>query len=177
MTVNPRVSRFQQRSIPILLCVISWWLAIATVLPGCTLSRTERLALGQKEDAFRAMISTPVEPDIHLLTEARRYHYEDWIGLWVENKTNYTIRFKDQSLGLQAYQYEDKEKSWHIVLTPGEIIDPDPVIVTPGPRSALPVSSIPVKWIKASGTIRLVITGVTDQGQPFAAYKDIEIVD
>ena len=38
-------------------------------------------------------------------------------------------------------------------------------------------SLIPVKRIRASGNLRLVITGVTDQGQLFVTYKDIEIID
>ena len=31
--------------------------------------------------------------------------------------------------------------------------------------------------VPTSGNLRLVITGVTDQGQPFVAYKDVEIID
>jgi hypothetical protein len=156
---------------------VVWLLAIMLVTSGCHLS-TGLPSLSQlAEDAFKATIGIPVEPQVRLLTEKDRYQREDWIGVWVENKTNHVLWFTDQALGLRAYQYDEQKASWHSVDLGSKLANPRMTSVTPGPRSPLPSDSVPVKDIRASGRIRLVITGATDQGQLFIAYKDIEIVD
>jgi hypothetical protein len=127
--------------------------------------------------AFQKAIQTPVNPAIHLLTEKKLYHRKDEIGIWVENGSNRVLFFNDQSLGLKAYQYDQQQETWRLIDLGFTLGDPHATTVNPGPRTPLPSISIPVEWIKASGPLRLVITGTTDQGQPFAAYKDIEILD
>jgi hypothetical protein len=154
-----------------------WLLATVLSTSGCSLSRKPDSTSPQADELFQRTIELPIEPRIYLFSEKNEYRREDWIGIWVENRINHTLRFKDQSLGLQAYKYYTEDGTWRSVLDPTTIIDSDVVIVTPGPRSALPIISIPARWIKGTGTIRLVITGTTEQGGPFAAYKDIEIID
>jgi hypothetical protein len=163
------------RQLTILISGIAWLLVL--IIPGCGLSRGFSPMSQQAEEAFRVMIGIPIEPGIRLLTESDQYRREDWIGIWVENTTNYVLWFTDQALGLRAYQYDEQEASWRSVDLGSVLANPHVTSVTPGPRSPLPSDSIPVKRIKASGRIRLVITGTTDQGQLFVAHKDIEIVD
>lgn len=165
------------RQLTILVFSVVWLLATALIAPGCSLSGGIAPLPQQAEDAFKATIGIPIELQVRLLTEKNRYQREDWIGIWVENRTNHVLRFKDQSLESQVYQYDKRDGTWRLALESIAAADPHEVVITPGPRSALPIVSIPVEWIKVTGTIRLVITGTTDQGQPFAAYKDIEIVD
>ncbi len=129
------------------------------------------------EVAFQKTIQIPFEAGVELLTKAKQYHSEDSIGIWVENKTNHSLLFKDQSLGLRVYKYDTHNKKWRLVLAPIKAADPYEITVTPGPRSTLPIVFLPAEWIRDIGPLRLVIIGVTDQGQPFAAYKDIEILD
>lgn len=152
-------------------------LIMALIASSCSLPRGTNPTSHQLEDAFQVTLGIPIEPKVRLLTEKNRYRREDWIGVWVENRTTHVLRFTDQSLGLHAYQYDEEDATWRSVDLGSTLGNPYVTIVTPGPRSPLPSSSIPVDRIRASGKIRLVITGVTDQRQPFAAYKDIEIVD
>jgi hypothetical protein len=134
----------------------------------------------QSEEAnssFRDTIEIPIRPDIHLLTEKKYYQRKDYIGLWVENTSNHVLFFEDQSLGVEGYQYDEKSKTWHLVDLGVKVGDPRITVVKPSPHSPLPSISLRVEWIKASGPLRLLITGVTDQGEQFAAYKDIDIAD
>jgi hypothetical protein len=145
-------------------------------ISGCSLSGVA-LPPSQREEAFQKALAIPIDPQLRLLTEKNRYSREDWIGIWAENKTRYVLRFKDQSLGLQAYQYGEQVEAWRLIDLGSVQGDPHLTIVTPGPRSLLPSDSIPADGIKASGTIRLVMVGTTEQGQQIAAYKDVEIMD
>ena len=134
--------------------------------------------LPPREEAFRVTLGIPIDSQLHLLTEQNRYSHEDSIGLWVENRTPYVLQFEDQSLGLRAYQYDEQAGAWNPVDLGSILADPHITIVTPGPRSLLASDLIPTMGIKASGTIRLVIVGTTEQAkQQIAAYKDVEIVD
>jgi hypothetical protein len=144
---------------------------------GCDLSGITNSTSRQAEEAFRVAVRGPIDPQVRLLTEKNRYRHADWIGIWVENGTGHVLEFKDQTLGFRAYRYDEQNRTWRLAVESIVAADPYQVTATPGPRSALPIVSIPVEWIKGTGAIRLVITGITDQGQPFAAYKDIEIVD
>jgi len=152
-------------------------LIVALITSSCIVSGRIDSTPHQLEDAFQATLKIPIEPEVRLVTDKNRYRREDWIGIWVENRTNHVLRFTDQSLGLHAYQYDEKGGTWHSVDLGSTLGNPHVTIVTPGPRSPLPSDSIPVDGIKATGKIRLVITGVTDQRQPFAAYKDVEVLD
>jgi hypothetical protein len=129
------------------------------------------------EQAFQETLKIRIEPKINLLTDKNRYHQEDWIGIWVENRTNYSIVYPDQDLGLRAYQYNVQNGTWQQVDLGSELGNPRVTIVTPGPRSMLPSGDIPVDNIKASGLIRLVIIGKVEEGRLVAAYKDVEIID
>ena len=144
---------------------------------GCGFPRSASSSSHNRETTFQDMIEVPTEYEIHLFTDKNRYSRGDEIGIWVENKTNYTLRFRDQSLGLQVYQYDEQAENWQSVDLGFTLADPRVIIVTPGPRSALPNFFFSMEGSTVHGKIRLVITGTTDQGQPFAAYKDIEIVD
>jgi hypothetical protein len=161
----------------VVVTLINLFFLIVLSTSGCGLLSTDSSTLSKAESAFREMIGVPIEPRIRLLTEQDEYHRQDDIGIWVENRSNYTLSFRDQSLGLEAYQYDEQEEAWKSVDLGFILADPQAIAVKPGPRTALPSVSIPVEWIKASGKIRLVITGMTDFGQELITYKDIEIVD
>ena len=143
---------------------------------GCNPTSSSTLPQ-QAEVTFRTTVGIPIESRVHLLTKKDRYKHDDSIGIWIENRTDSKLLFKDQSLGLHAYQYNNQNQEWRLILKPIVAADPYAVIVTPGPRSVLPIVFLPGEWIQVAGSIRLVITGTTERGQPFAAYKDIEIVD
>jgi len=156
--------------------LINLFFLIVLSTSGCSPSTVSSTS-PKAESAFREMIGVSIEPRIRLLTEQDQYRRQDDIGIWVENRSNYTLSFRDQSLGLEAYQYDEQAEAWNSVDLGFTLADPQAIAVKPGPRTALPSVSVPVEWIEASGKIRLVITGMTDTGQEFVAYKDIEIVD
>ncbi len=169
-------NRMYHRDLIALVLNVIVLLGTATIV-GCSLSGSPT-PLPPREEAFRETVGIPIDSQLHLLTEQNRYSRDIWIGIWVENRTPYTLRFEDQSLGLRAYQYDEQAGAWSPVDLGTTLGDPHPAIVTPGPRSLLPSDSIPTWGIKTSGTIRLVIVGTTEQGkQQIAAYKDVEIVD
>jgi hypothetical protein len=156
-------------------------LFLTILLPVITLTNLQcsfsKAQSKEADNAFQAMIEIPTKPGIRLLTEKSQYHREDWIGIRVENRTNQVLWFTDQSLGLRAFQYDEQNGSWHQVDLGSVLADPHITTVTPGPNFPLASDLIPVQDIKASVKIRLVITGTTDQGGLFIAYRDIEIVD
>jgi hypothetical protein len=153
------------------------FLMMVLAISGCDLVGGASSTSQKAESAFQEAVGVPTESGIRLLTQKDRYHREDEVGIWVENESNYALLFRDQSLGLKAYQYEEQKGIWLPVDLGFTVADPHATNVKPGPRSALPSISIPTEWVKATGKIRLVITGRTDRGQLFIAYKDIEIVD
>ena len=131
----------------------------------------------QMEQSFQATIEIPVEPKVHLLTEKNRYRRDEYIGIKVENQTRNVLWFTDQDLGLRVYQYDEQSKTWRSVDLGSKLGNPEVTSIEPGPPDPLPTSVIPVAGIQASGDLRLVITGITDERQLFVAYKDIEIID
>jgi len=142
------------------------------IFSGCSLSETK---ITPAENAFQSIVGVPIEPDISLLTEKDQYSSQDEIGIWVRNDTKNELLFEDQSLGLKAYQYDKQKEVWNSIDLGFTLADPYQVAIKPGPRALLPSISIPVEWIKASGEIRLVIVGLTNQGKTVAAFKDITI--
>jgi hypothetical protein len=151
-------------------------LVIVLVTLGCT-AGGQAPNPQEMERSFESTIGVPVEPKVHLLTEKVRYHRDEYIGIKVDNDTGSVLWFTDQRLGLRAYQYDEQSETWRSVDLGSKLGNPRVISIEPGSHDPLPTSVIPVDVIQASGDLRLVITGVRDEGQLFVAYKDIEIID
>jgi hypothetical protein len=168
------INELQSRQLRILFSYSSLVLMIVLLTLGCSRSGLS-LASRQKEQSFEAMIEIPVEPKVRLLTEKNRYRQDEYIGIKVDNQTRDVLWFTDQDLGLRVYQYDEQSETWRSVDLSSKLGNPEVTSIEPGPPDPLPTAVIPVAGIQASGGLRLVITGVTDRGQLFVAYKDIEI--
>lgn len=129
------------------------------------------------EAQFREMIGVRVPKRILVYTSKKRYTREEGVGLRVENRTGQTLWFVDQSLGIKAYQYDKGTGQWRSVDLGFTVGAPQTTAIEPGGPPIPPNYTIYADMIKGSGKIRLVITGVMEDGQAFAAYTDIEIVE
>jgi hypothetical protein len=167
---------FPSRPLRIFLGYLSLMLMIVLLVLGCTHGGPSRSSQ-QMEQLFEVMINIPVEPKVHLLTEKVRYHRDEYIGINVDNDTGSVLWFTDQRLGFRAYQYNEQSETWRSVDLGSKLGNPRLISIEPGSHDPLPTSVIPVDVIQASGDLRLVITGVRDEGQLFVAYKDIAIID
>lgn len=167
---------FQFRQLRILLSYLSLMLIIVLLNLGCTRGGPSTSSQ-QMEQSFQEMIGIPVEPKVHLLTEKNQYRRDEYVDMRVDNDMRNVLWFTDQQLGLRAYQYDEQSETWRSVELGTKLGNPRVVSIEPGLSDPFATSLIPLKRIRASGDLRLVITGVTDQGQLFVAYKDIEIID
>ena len=129
------------------------------------------------EAQFREMIGVRVPKRILVYTSKKRYTREEGIGLWVENRTGQTLWFVDQSLGIEAYQYDQDTGQWRSVDLGFTVGAPETTAIKPGGPLVSSNYTIYADMVKGSGKIRLVITGFMEDGQAFAAYTDIEIVE
>jgi hypothetical protein len=169
-------AELQSRQLRRLFSYASVLLIVVLLTLGCTPDGLSP-ASGYKERAFAAMIEIPIEPKVRLLTDKDRYRPDEYIGIKVDNQTPNVLWFTDQDLGLRVYQYDEQSGTWHSVDLSSKLGNPEVTSIEPGPADPLPTAVIPVAGIQASGGLRLVITGVTDQGRMFIAYKEIEIID
>jgi hypothetical protein len=167
---------FPSRPLKILLTSLCLMLVIVLVTLGCT-AGGQAPNPQEMERSFEATIGIPVEPKVHLLTEKDRYRRDEYIDIKVNNDTMNVLWFTDQRLGLRAYQYDEQSETWRSVDLGSKLGNPRVISIKPGSSDPFSTSLIPVDRIRASGDLRLVITGVTDQGQLFVAYKDIAIID
>ena len=151
---------------------------VLIAISGCNLFNGKSPYTQQQEEIFRATLGIPIELKIHLLTDKEVYHREDWIGTWVENGTDISILYPNQDLGLQAYQYDEQNENWRLVNLGSKLGNPRETTVKAGfDPITFAGGSFPVDRIEAFGRIRLVIIGTTEEDQPIATYKDVEIVD
>jgi hypothetical protein len=170
------VNRFQSWQLRILCSSICLMLIMAFINLGCT-SQGQVPNRRDKERSFEATIEIPVEPEVHLLTDKNRYRPDDYIGMRVDNDTGDTLWFTDEWLGMRVFQYDEQGQIWRSVDLDAKLGNPSVVSIEPGLSHPFTTRLIPVRGIRASGNLRLVITGVTDREQMFVAYKDIEIID
>jgi len=168
--------RFQSRHLRVLLSYLPLMLIIVLLTLGCTRGRPS-ISSQQMEQSFQEMIGIPIEPKVHLLTEKNHYRRDEYVDMRVNNDTGNVLWFTDQWLGLRVYQYDEQSQTWYSVDLDTKLGNPRIVSIEPGLSDPFATSSIPVKGIRASDDLRLVITGVTDHKQLFVAYKDIKIND
>jgi len=137
----------------------------------------------EAEARFQELFGSTVTDELVIVTDKRRYHDHDAIVYWVENKTNETILFRDQSYQVQALAYDTAIEQWIEVDLGFWIADPTPRVIEPGGGGVLQHDAL---WIEdmelaGHGKIRLVITGHTDLehtllDRVYTAYTDIEVV-
>jgi hypothetical protein len=170
------VDRFQPWQFRILSSNLCLMLLVGLVSLGCT-SQDSALNRQEIERSFEATIGIPVEPKVRLLTDKDCYSPDDYVSIRVDNDTSNVLWFTDEWLGLRIFQYDAQNQTWHSVDLDAKLGDSRVVSIQPGLSHPFATRLIPVRGIRASGKLRLVITGVTDRGQMFIAYKDIEIID
>ncbi len=144
-------------------------------IPACTSGISGQEAIAEAQ--FREMIDVRVPKRVVFYTDKKTYQRQELIRYWVENRTGQTLWFVDQSLGLRAYQYDEGTQRWKTVDLGFTVGAPQRTAIQPSGPSIMPNYAIDTDRIKRSGKIRLVIMGVMDDGQEFAAYTDVEIVE
>ncbi len=148
----------------------SWLLLITACAPA---------AQSNQETEFQSVLSIRTDPQLRLVTQ-----YEGTadspIVFVVNNHTDKTIFFQDDSLGLRAYKYNASKKTWTPVPVEPEILHPNQqVTVPPKDPYSFPFGAFEPWWFTERGKLRLVVVGWTDPANPkgsqIAAYSDVEI--
>lgn len=137
----------------------------------------------EAEARFQEMFESTLTDRLVIVTDKGKYHHQDSITYWVENKTNQTLLFRDQSYEVQALAYDTAMEQWIEVDLGFWIADPTARVIEPGGGGVLEYYALWVDTIDIveDGKIRLVITGHTDLENPvldrvYTAYADIEVV-
>jgi hypothetical protein len=151
-------------------------LLAATCAPGVEDARADA--------EFRRMVGPSLTDDLILLTDNKQYHRRGTIGFRVENRTDQTIWFVDQSFGIRGFHYNDSSQQWVDIDLGFHVSDPMPKGIGPGRGGPLDYYALWVDRIDVpdDGKIRLTITGHTDPEIPaldetYTAYTDIEVVE
>ena len=131
---------------------------------------------------FRELFGATLTNQLLLVTDRHQYQRDDFVRCRVQNRTDHTVWFKDQSFGVQGFAYDDAAKQW-IQVRLATVIHPTPIAVEPGWGGVLDYYTMWVEQIEVpkDGKVRLVVTGHTDLQNPYrdqvyTAYTDIEIV-
>ena len=151
------------------------WAASCGVRDGTTSTEAEA--------RFQEMFESTLTDRLVIVTDKGKYHHQDSISYWVENKTNQTLLFRDQSYEVQALAYDTAIEQWIEVDLGFWIADPTARVIEPGGGGVLEYYALWVDTIDIveDGKIRLVITGHTDLENPvldrvYTAYTDVEVV-
>lgn len=137
----------------------------------------------EAEARFQELFGSTVTDRLVIVTDKRKYHHQDSIVYWVENKTNQALLFRDQSYEVQAFAYDTGAGGWIKVDLGFRVGGPTPRRIEPGGGGVLEYYALWVDTIDVveDGMIRLVITGHTDLENPvldrvYTAYTDVEVV-
>ena len=138
----------------------------------------------EAETRFRELFGSSLTDELVILLDKTRYHRSDTIGYRVENRSDETIWFEDQSFGIRGFTYNESSGEW-VELDLGFIVGgPLAKPVEPGPWDPLDHYSVWIDRIDLpeDGRIRLVITGHTNLEVPvidrtFVAFADLQVVD
>lgn len=166
-------------------CVIRY-LVMGILLPCLCVTScavTSQTSDTEAETRFQELFGSTLTEELVIVTDKRKYHSHDAIVYWVENKTNETIFFRDQSYEVQALAYDAEEKEWIEVDLGFWVGGPTPRAIQPGGGGVLEFYGLEVDSIDLpeDGKIRLLITGHTDLENPvldriYTAYADIEVL-
>lgn len=144
---------------------------------------TTETTSAEAETQFRELFGSTLTDRLVIVTDKGKYHHQDSITYWVENKTNQTLLFRDQSYEVQALAYNTAIEQWIKVDLGFWIADPTARVIEPGGGGVLEYYPLRVDTIDVveDGKIRLVITGHTDLENPvldrvYTAYTDIKVV-
>jgi len=141
-------------------------------------------ASAEAEAKFREMFGSTLSDELVVLPNQREYHGEEDIVYFVQNRTDETLWFEDQSFGARGFAYDENAEQWVEVDLGFTVGGPMAKPVEPGPPDALDYYALWIDLIHLpeDGRIRLVITGHTDLRFPVAhetyvAYADVVVVD
>jgi len=137
----------------------------------------------EAEARFREMFGSSLTDELVLATNNRKYHNNEIIDYWVENNTDQTLWFEDQSFGIRSFAYDEAAKQWVQVDLGFRVSEPIAKSIESGGGGVLDfyVLSADRIALPEDGRIRLVITGHTDLTNPvldriYVGYADVEVV-
>lgn len=156
------------------------WLSLISSLLLATLSACGSTGHYDKDVEFLAMVGANKIPGVQLQTDRTTYNLGQGLAYVVINKTVEPLFFKDQSLGIQIYQYDEIQRDWQRINTTLKVGFPKETQVLPlRIENDLPTYGFGPGQIDAKGKIRLAAFGWTDPTNPeksgFVVWKDIEI--
>jgi hypothetical protein len=138
----------------------------------------------EAEAQFREMFGSSLTNEVVVLLDKRKYHRHDIIGYRVENRTEQTIWFMDQSFGVQGFAYNENLEQWVELDLGFHVSEPIAKAIEPGRWDPLDHYALWIDTIDLpeDGRVRLVITGHTNLTVPvldqtYVAYADVEVVD
>jgi hypothetical protein len=141
-------------------------------------------ASAEAEAKFREMFGSTLSDELVLLLDKGEYHRADWIGYRVENRSDRTVWFADQSFGVRGLAYDESAEQWVEVDLGFAVSEPMAKPVEPGPWDPTDYYALWINRIDLpeGGKIRLVITGYTDLRFPaphetYVAYADVVVAD
>lgn len=186
MSPTPKVTGFLDERLRKMRCVRKRRFAIGCLIIAalltlvCTTSCARQVD-HEAEARFQELFGSTLSKRMVIAPDKHRYQQGETIVFWVENRTDGTIWFHDQSFGVHALAYDKHGMQWIDVDLGFVESNPAPTAVQPG-LSDFP-GILPIEYIAVpeGGRIRLVIRGHTDLSNPehdeiFTAYTDIEIV-
>jgi hypothetical protein len=141
-------------------------------------------ASAEAEAKFRETFGSTLTDELVVLLYKREYHRQDIIDYRVENRTDETLWFEDQSFGVRGFAYKENEGQWVEVDLGFAVSEPMAKPVQAGPPDVGDFYDLLIDRIDLpeDGKIRLVITGYTDLRFPalhetYVAYADVVVVD
>ncbi|HJX38139.1 MAG TPA: hypothetical protein VJ714_06050 [Anaerolineae bacterium] len=163
-------------------------LALVAIAPLLLLAITSSPAASttdeEAEARFRELFGSSLTDQLVFLLDKREYHRHDTIGYRVENRTDQTIWFVDQSFGVRGFAYNENSQQWVELDLGFHVSEPMAKAIEPGRWDPLDYYALWIDRIDLpeDGRIRLVITGHTNLTVPaldqtYVAYADVEVVD
>src|SRR5438270_403262 len=104
-----------------------------------------------REAEFKSVLSrlgARTDPNLQMGTKAV-INSNDLILYFVENHTNQTVYFRDESLDMRVYQYDESDQIWRRLALDRTILHPNELItVPPNDPKSFPADIFAPSWVE-----------------------------